>query len=198
MNTQLERCPWCGNDELYCSYHDHEWGVPLNDERKLFEFLALESAQAGLSWITILRKRENYRKAFNNFEPQKVARFSQSRVEKLLTNAGIVRNRAKIESAINNARCFLEVQSSHGSFGRYLWDFVDGAPATHHYASMAEVPAQTPVSQAMSKELKSLGFKFCGPVIVYAFMQAVGMVNDHLTGCFRHEEVARLNTPASA
>ena len=192
MNTQLERCPWCGNDELYCSYHDHEWGVPLNDERKLFEFLALESAQAGLSWITILRKRENYRKAFNNFEPQKVARFSQSRVEKLLTNAGIVRNRAKIESAINNARCFLEVQSSHGSFGRYLWDFVDGTPLQNRYKTLKSVPATTPLSDTLAKDLKKRGFTFVGSTTIYAFMQATGMVNDHLVSCPRHAACAEL------
>jgi DNA-3-methyladenine glycosylase I len=192
------RCPWPGEDPLYIAYHDTDWGVPEYDDRALYEKLVLDGFQAGLSWITILRKRENFREAFDRFDPQAIARYGEADIDRLLANSGIVRSRAKIEAAIQGARVWCDIQDSSRGFSQRLWDFVDGAPATHHYASMAEVPAQTPISQAMSKELKSLGFKFCGPVIVYAFMQAVGMVNDHLTGCFRHEEVARLSTRGSA
>lgn len=192
------RCPWPGEDPLYIAYHDTDWGVPEYDDRALYEKLVLDGFQAGLSWITILRKRENFREAFDRFDPQAIARYGEADIDRLLANSGIVRSRAKIEAAIQGARVWCDIQDSARGFSERLWDFVDGAPETHHYASMAEVPAQTPVSEAMSKELKSLGFKFCGPVIVYAFMQAVGMVNDHLTGCFRHEEVARLNEAAAS
>ncbi|MBB3047782.1 DNA-3-methyladenine glycosylase I [Litorivivens lipolytica] len=192
MSTHLERCPWCGTDELYCSYHDHEWGAPLSDDQRLFEFLALESAQAGLSWITILRKRDNYRKAFKRFDPIAVSRFGEKQVEKLLTDKGIVRNRAKIEACINNAHRFLELQSSHGSFARYLWDFVDGKPLQNRHKTMKTIPATTPLSDTLSKDLKKRGFKFLGSTTVYAFMQATGMVNDHLLSCYRHEDCAEL------
>ena len=192
------RCPWPGEDPLYIAYHDTDWGVPEYEDRALYEKLVLDGFQAGLSWITILRKRENFREAFDRFDPQAIARYGEADIARLLDNPGIVRSRAKIEAAIQGARVWCDIQDSSRGFSQRLWDFVDGAPVTHHYTSMSEVPAQTPVSEAMSKELKSLGFKFCGPVIVYAFMQAVGMVNDHLTLCFRHEEVSRLNTSGSA
>ena len=186
------RCSWPGRDIEYLAYHDNEWGVPVRDSRELFEHLTLDGFQAGLSWLTILRKRENYRKAFSNFDPQKVARFNNTHVEKLLNNAGIVRNRAKIESTLNNARCFLEVQSSHGSFGRYLWDFVDGAPVQNRYKTLKSVPATTSISDTLAKDLKKRGFKFVGSTTIYAFMQATGMVNDHLVGCYRHRDCTEL------
>jgi DNA-3-methyladenine glycosylase I len=188
-NHTPHRCPWAGDDPLYQAYHDREWGVPVHDDRQLFEFLILEGAQAGLSWITILRKREAYRNAFDGFDPEAVARYDAGRVASLLTNAGIVRNRLKIASAISNAGCFLEVQSAFGSFDEYIWRFVDGQPRVNHWRQMAEVPAETPESTAMSRDLKARGFRFVGPTICYAFMQAVGMVNDHLVDCFRHAEL---------
>jgi DNA-3-methyladenine glycosylase I len=180
-----KRCDWCGTDPLYCKYHDEEWGVPLYDEHKLFEFLTLESAQAGLSWITILRKRENYREAFYQFDPLKVARMNSSDVERLLLNAGIIRNRAKIEAAIHNAKAFLKIQESHGSFAQYSWQFVNGEPIVGRWSSLQEIPATTRESQLFAKDLKQKGFKFLGPTTVYAHMQASGMVNDHLLGCFK-------------
>jgi DNA-3-methyladenine glycosylase I len=180
-----QRCPWCGDDPLYRRYHDQEWGVPVHDDGKLFEFIILEGAQAGLSWITILRKREAYRKAFADFDPNRVARFGHKDIERLKADAGIVRNRLKIESAVSNARAFLEIQSSFGSFDRYIWDFVDGQPIINHFRTMSEVPASTPLSEKISRDLKKRGFRFVGPTIVYAHMQATGMVNDHLVDCFR-------------
>jgi len=183
------RCPWCGTDPLYVAYHDEEWGVPVHDDRTLFEFLILEGAEAGLSWITILKKRARYREVFDNFDAQKVARYDAARVEALLADPGIVRSRAKIESAVNNARRFLEVQAAHGTFDRFLWSFVDGHTVTNRFATMAEVPAETPQSQAMAKALKKLGFSFAGSRVCYALMQACGLVNDHLTGCFRHAQL---------
>lgn len=188
----LERCPWCGEDPLYQHYHDNEWGVPLHDDRALFEFLTLEGAQAGLSWITILRKRENYRAAFDNFDATKVARYTARKVEKLLQDPGIVRNRLKVESTISNARAFLETQAAFGSFDRYLWDFVDGQPIVNRFTSLKQVPASTPLAEKLSKDLKKRGFRFVGPTIVYAHMQATGMVNDHLVGCHRHKACATL------
>lgn len=182
----MDRCPWCGDDALYCTYHDTEWGVPTTDERVLFEFLALESAQAGLSWITILRKRENYRRAYKQFDVQKVARFNQASIERLLRDPGIVRNRAKIESSIHNARRFIDIQHSHGSFARYLWDFVDGRPIQNTHRDMGDIPATTPLSDRIAKDFKQRGFRFLGSTTVYAFMQAAGLVNDHLTRCPRH------------
>jgi DNA-3-methyladenine glycosylase I len=188
----LERCPWCGEDPLYQHYHDNEWGVPLHDDRALFEFLTLEGAQAGLSWITILRKRDNYRAAFDNFDAAKVARYTARKVEKLLQDPGIVRNRLKVESTISNARAFLETQAAFGSFDRYLWDFVDGQPIVNRFTSLKQVPASTPLAEKLSKDLKKRGFRFVGPTIVYAHMQATGMVNDHLVGCHRHKACAAL------
>jgi DNA-3-methyladenine glycosylase I len=181
------RCGWCGTDELYVRYHDREWGVPVHADRKLFEFLVLEGAQAGLSWITVLRKREAYRAAFADFDAARVARFTSRKVEQLLGNPGIIRNRQKIESAVRNARAFLAVQEEFGSFDAYQWRFVDGRPLQHRRRTLKDIPARTPVSDALSKDLKQRGFGFVGSTIVYAHMQAVGMVNDHLTGCFRYD-----------
>jgi DNA-3-methyladenine glycosylase I len=178
------RCPWCGEDKLYVAYHDEEWGRPEYSSKALFEKLVLDGFQAGLSWIVILRKREAFRNAFAGFVPERLARFDASRVEALMNDAGIVRNRSKIEGAILSAQAFLEIEAKTG-FSRYLWDFVDGAPIVNRPRRMSDVPAQTPLSERLSKELKAKGFKFCGPTVVYAFMQAVGMVDDHLAGCFR-------------
>ncbi len=183
------RCAWAGNDALYRRYHDLEWGVPLHDDRRLFEFLVLEGAQAGLSWITILRKRENYCAAFDNFDAARIARYDANKIESLLQNAGIVRNRLKIEAAIVNARKFLEVQESFGSFDEFIRQFTGGAPKQNAWRSQRYVPASTIESDAMSKELKRRGFKFAGTTICYAFMQATGMVNDHVIDCFRHAEL---------
>ena len=187
-----ERCPWCGDDPIYVAYHDTEWGVPEYDARALWEKLVLDGFQAGLSWITILKKREAFREAFDNFDPERVAAYGEQDVERLLANPGIVRSRSKIEATIGNAKAFLAIEGRGGGFRDFLWDFVGGKPIQNAFATMAEVPAQTPVSQAMSKALKREGFKFCGPVIVYAFMQATGMVNDHLTGCPQYKIVAAL------
>jgi DNA-3-methyladenine glycosylase I len=177
------RCDWVSDDPLYIQYHDEEWGVPEHDDRRLFEMLLLEGAQAGLSWITILRKRENYRTAFAGFDPARVARFAAAKVERLLQDPGIVRNRAKVEAAVVNARCFLKIAREEGSFSEFAWQFVDGQPLVQRWRSLQEMPAKTPVSTAMSKELRRRGFKFVGPTICYSFMQAVGMVNDHMKGC---------------
>ncbi len=188
---QRRRCSWCENTslgQLYIDYHDHEWGVPVHDDRVLFEFLILEGAQAGLSWSTILAKREGYRKAFAGFDPAKVARFSDDKLAKLLLDPGIVRNRLKVNSAVVNARAFLAVQKEFGSFDQYIWSFVGGKPKVNKWKTMGEVPATTPESDAMSKDLARRGFKFIGSTICYAFMQATGMVNDHFTGCFRHKD----------
>lgn len=178
----LLRCPWAGLDPLYVAYHDQEWGKPERDSRALFEKLILDGFQAGLSWITILRKREAFRAAFQEFDPGAVARFDQSRVHELMQNGGIVRNRAKIEGAVLSARAWLEIESTQG-FSNYLWSFVDGQPIVNHPVAMTDVPTQTPLSERLSRDLKTRGFKFCGPTIVYAFMQAVGMVDDHLVDC---------------
>jgi DNA-3-methyladenine glycosylase I len=186
------RCPWCGADPLYVAYHDAEWGVPVRDDGALFEFLLLEGAQAGLSWLTILRKREAYRRAFADFDPARVAAFGEADVARLLGDGGIVRNRAKINSAIANARAFLEVQAAIGSFAAYLWDFVEGRPLQHARRTLADIPPTTPLSDAISKDLKARGFSFVGSTIVYSHMQATGMVNDHLVGCFRHAQVRAL------
>jgi DNA-3-methyladenine glycosylase I len=183
------RCPWCLSSESTLRYHDEEWGVPVRDDRRLFEFLVLEGAQAGLSWSTILNKRENYRRTFARFDPAKVARFGAREVKKLMADAGIVRNRLKIRSAIDNARALLRVRREFGSFGAYLWGFVDGRPLQSARRSMRRVPARTPLSDAISKDLKRRGFRFVGSTIVYAFMQAVGLVNDHLVGCFRRTQL---------
>jgi len=186
------RCEWGDSDPLYVKYHDREWGTPLHDERGLFEFLVLEGAQAGLSWLTILRKRDNYRKAFDRFDPQKVARYSAADVRRLLANPGIVRNRLKIESAIRNARGVLAVADEFGSFDSFIWRYVDHRPRQNAWRTLAELPARTALSDRMSKDLKKRQFSFVGSTICYAFMQAVGMVNDHVVRCFRHEEVKRI------
>jgi DNA-3-methyladenine glycosylase I len=183
------RCGWSVSDPLYVSYHDEEWGVPVYDDRRLFEFLTLEGAQAGLSWITILRKRENYRAAFDQFDPVRVAQYDEAKVAELLTNPGIVRNRLKVNSTVNNARRFLEVQGEFGTFSAYIWGFVDGKPIQNQWRSLSEIPAETAESKRMSKDLARRGFKFVGSTICYAFMQACGLVNDHTTECFRHDEV---------
>jgi DNA-3-methyladenine glycosylase I len=187
------RCPW-PTDELYLAYHDREWGVPVHDDRWLFEYLILEGAQAGLSWHTVLKKRENYRAAFDHFEPEKVARYGDKKVAALLNNAGIIRNRLKIHAAIQNAKAVLKVQEEFGSFDPYLWRFVDGKPVINHRKSMREIPPRTAISDALSKDLLKRGFKFVGSTICYANMQAIGMVNDHLVTCFRHKELSRGET----
>ncbi len=187
MIKTICRCPWCGVDPLYCDYHDTEWGIPLHDDTRLFEMLTLEGAQAGLSWLTILRKREGYRRAFAGFDPNKVARYDDNDVARLLADPGIVRNRLKVASTITNARAVLEIQTSHGSLDSYLWSFVDGVPIRNSWKSMSEIPASTPRSDTMSKELKRHGFRFVGSTICYAFMQATGMVNDHLADCFCYD-----------
>ena len=187
----VSRCGWARTD-LSIAYHDAEWGVPLHDDRGLFEFLILEGAQAGLSWETILRKRESYREAFDGFDAGRVARYSAKKVERLLTNPGIVRNRLKVESAVTNARAFLSVQKEAGSFDAYIWRFVDGKPLVNQRRTVSDVPASTPQSDALSKDLKKRGFRFVGTTICYAFMQATGMVNDHAVDCFRYREVSRV------
>ena len=185
----LIRCDWAGTDPRYVAYHDQEWGVPVHDDRLLFEFLILEGAQAGLSWATILRKRENYRLAFDNFDPALVAAYGDQKVAELLADPGIVRNRLKIASAIQNARCFLQVQEQYGSFSAYMWEFVGGQPRVNAWHTMAEIPAATDESRRLSKDLIQRGFRFVGPTIIYAHMQAVGMVNDHVVSCFRYAEL---------
>jgi len=192
VSGETTRCDWAGSDPLYITYHDTEWGVPLHDDRLLFEFLVLEGAQAGLSWLTILRKRDNYRRAFADFVPEKVARFDQRKIVRLLADAGIVRNRQKIEAAIANARAYLKVQEEFGSFDAYSWRFVEGKPIRNRWRRMTEIPAKTEESEVMSRDLVQRGFRFVGPTICYAHMQATGMVNDHLLGCFRHAQVAAL------
>src|ERR1700720_1174532 len=186
----LHRCPWPGQDPFYVAYHDDEWGVPEYDDRALYEKLILDGFQAGLSWITILRKRENFRRAFDGFAPEKIARYSSRKIERLMQDAGIVRNRAKIEGAVASARAYLDVMEKGPGFSKLLWGFVDGHPKVNRFPTSAEIPNETPVSRAMSKELAVRGFKFCGPTIVYAFMQATGMVNDHLVTCFCHQSCA--------
>lgn len=191
-DPRLTRCAWVTDDPDYIAYHDEEWGVPLHDDQRLFEFLVLEGAQAGLSWLTILKKRGQYRRALDNFDPARVARYDQARLAALMQNPGIVRNRRKLEATVANARAFLAVQEAYGSFDRYIWQFVDGRPRQNQWRSIAEVPTATPISEAMSRDLKKRGFKFVGPVICYALMEAVGLVNDHTVDCFRHAEVRRL------
>lgn len=197
MSSAIVRCAWCGTDPLYQAYHDTEWGVPLHDDRALFELLTLEGAQAGLSWITVLKKRDNYRRAFANFDPEAVARFGDAETAALLANPGIVRNRLKIASTIANARAFLAIQAEFGSFDAWLWGFVEGCPIDERRADIGAVPASTPLSDALSKALKKRGFRFVGSTICYAFLQAAGLVNDHTVDCFRHREVAALSSPAA-
>ena len=189
MRKEKPRCAWSTSDPLYTLYHDSIWGVPLHNDRLLFEMLILEGAQAGLSWITVLKKRENYRRAFDNFDAKKIARYNTNKIRLLLKNEGIIRNRMKIEAAISNARAFLEVRSEFGTFDKYIWQFVGGAPIKNRWKSLKEIPAMTSESEAMSKDLKKRGFRFVGSTICYAFMQATGMVNDHVVECFRYREV---------
>ncbi len=191
----LKRCPWPGTDPLYVAYHDEEWGVPERDDRALYEKLVLDGFQAGLSWITILRKRDAFRRAFDDFAPEKIARYTPKNVERLMQDAGIVRNRMKIEGAIASARVWLDMMETGPGFSAFLWDFVNGEPILNRYSALDQVPAETALSRAISKELKSRGFRFCGPTIVYAFMQATGMVNDHLTTCHRYKACADLGRP---
>ena len=186
------RCWWAGDDPLYVQYHDLEWGVPVRDDRTLFEYLLLDGAQAGLSWITILKKRENYRRAFDGFDPDIVARYDDAKIDALLQDEGIVRNRLKVRSAVVNARAFVKIRDEFGTFARYIWGFTDGKTIVNSWQKPQDVPAKTLESMAMSRDLKQRGFSFVGPTICYAFMQAAGMVNDHLTGCFRYEEAKKL------
>ena len=193
MPKAVKRCAWAeGVNLAYIEYHDKEWGVPVYDDQVQFEFLVLEGAQAGLSWSTILGKRDGYRKAFADFDPEKVARFTKNRIEKLLTNPGIVRNRLKVQSAVSNAKAFLDVQQEYGSFSDYIWQFVDGEPIQNRHRKDSDIPATSPESDALSKDLKKRGFKFVGSTIVYAHMQATGLVNDHVIGCFRYKECAAM------
>jgi DNA-3-methyladenine glycosylase I len=184
------RCEWGNSSEIYKKYHDEEWGVPVYDDQKLFEFLVLESAQAGLSWITILKRREGYRNAFANFDPQIVSRFDEKKVEELMQDTGIIRNRLKIESAISNARAFLKIQEEFGSFSNYIWGFVESNPIVNHFEKLSEIPAKTELSESISKDLKKRGFKFLGATVIYSHMQATGLVNDHLVYCYRHKELS--------
>ena len=188
----MKRCDWCGSDPLYVSYHDDEWGVPVHDDRRLFEFLILEGAQAGLSWLTILKKRENYRKAFEGFDAGRIARYGGQDIARLLQDSGIVRNRLKIEAAVRNARGVLNIREEYGTLDAFLWRYVDSTPVQNAWKGMAELPAKTKVSDLMSKDLKKRGFNFVGSTICYSFMQAVGMVNDHATDCFRYKEIAAM------
>jgi DNA-3-methyladenine glycosylase I len=190
VETMKKRCPWVSlKDPVMLAYHDEEWGVPVHDDQKIFEFLVLEGAQAGLSWSTVLNKRENFRRAFAGFDPKRVAAFDEKRVEALLSDPGIIRNRRKVEAAVSNAKAFLEVQSEFGSFDSYIWSFVGGEPIRNGWKSLSQIPVTSPVAQRMSADLKKRGFKFIGPTICYSHMQAAGMVNDHLVDCFRHSEV---------
>lgn len=188
--TDLPRCPWCGTDPEYIAYHDQEWGVPVHDDQRLFEMLILEGAQAGLSWITVLRKRARYRELFADFDPAKVARFTQAKVEKILLDPGIIRNRLKVESTISNAKALLAVQQEFGNFNDYLWRFVDFQPQQNWLTPGDPVPTTSPLAEVISKDLKKRGFRFVGPTIIYAYMQAVGLLNDHFTHCFRHRQLA--------
>jgi DNA-3-methyladenine glycosylase I len=192
MGDTVTRCPWCLGDPLYVEYHDREWGVPVHDDIKWFEFLVLEGAQAGLNWLLVLKKRENYRRAYQGFDFEKVARFGEERIARLLSNPGLIRNRAKLSASVGNARHFLAVRREFGSFDRYMWSFMDGRPLQNRWRSDRQIPSRTPLSDLISKDLKRRGFKFVGSTIVYAHMQATGMVNDHLLACFRHDQVKNL------
>ena len=192
MNSELTRCAWSESDALLIEYHDKQWGLPLHDDQQLFEMLILEGAQAGLSWITVLKKRQAYREAFDHFDPEKVARYDEAKIAELLNNAGIIRNKLKVNSAVRNAKAFLKVQEEFGSFDAYIWQFTDGQAIINRWKSMSEIPAETSESQAMSKDLKLRGFNFIGPTICYAHMQATGMVNDHVIDCFRYKQVQAL------
>lgn len=185
----MHRCSWVGNDPVYIEYHDREWGVPVYDDQRLFEMLILEGAQAGLSWITVLRKRQNYRQAFDQFDPEKIIKYDEHKVENLLKNQGIIRNRLKIESVIKNARAYLQVYAEFGTFSKYIWSFADTGPKINHWKNLKEIPASTQQSDIMSRDLKKRGFKFVGSTICYAYMQAIGMVNDHTIDCYRYKEI---------
>jgi DNA-3-methyladenine glycosylase I len=185
----LKRCDWCLNNELYLDYHDTEWGVPIHDDRKIFEFLLLEGVQAGLSWLTVLRKRDNYRKAFDDFDPELISRYGEDKIAELMNNPGLIRNKLKIESAVKNAKAFLKICGEIGSFDQYIWNFTDGRTIQNSYRSLKEIPAETESSRMISKDLKKRGFTFVGPTIIYSHMQATGIVNDHLTDCFRYREL---------
>jgi len=189
MDTEVKRCAWCGTDPLYVKYHDEEWGVPVRDDKTLFEFLILETFQAGLSWITILRKRENFREAFDGFDYKKIAHYDQSKIDELLQNEGIIRNKLKVNAAVSNAIAFMEVQREFGSFSSYIWQFVNNKPIKNKFKSHIDAPATTELSDTISKDLKKRGFKFVGSTVIYAHMQAIGMVNDHVESCFRNNEV---------
>ena len=191
MENNHRRCPWCEGDALYEQYHDKEWGVPIFDDLKLFEFLTLETFQAGLSWITILRKREHFRKAFHQFDYEKVARYGDEKINALLNNQSIIRNKQKIKAAVNNAQRFIAIRQKHGTFSQYIWDFVGGKPLQNSFKTLEEIPAKTALSERISKDLKQYGFQFVGPTVVYAHMKATGMVNDHLVGCFRYQELSQ-------
>lgn len=186
---KMKRCPWCENDDLYIKYHDKEWGVPVHNDKKHFEFLILEGVQAGLSWLMILRKRENYRKAYDNFDPIKIAKYDQRKVSELMNNQGIIRNKRKIEASINNAEKFLEIQDEFGSFDRYIWNFVNNKPIVNYWKDDSEIPSKTELSDKISKDLKDRGFKFVGSTIVYSHLQAIGIVNDHIVDCFRFNQL---------
>lgn len=186
----MKRCPWCGADELYIKYHDEEWGVPVHDDKKHFEFLILESAQAGLNWLTILRKRENYRLAYDDFDAEQVTQYDENKINELLNNPGIIRNRRKIEASINNAKRFIEIQKEFGSFDKYIWSFVNNKPINNEWDDISQVPANTEISDKINKDLKKRGFKFIGSTIIYSHIQATGLINDHIKECFRYEEVS--------
>mgnify|MGYP001024231971 FL=1 len=188
----MKRCAWCGNDELYVKYHDEEWGVPVFDDRKQFEFLVLESAQAGLSWLTILKKRQSYRRAYEGFDPIKVAKFDKRKVEELMNFDGIIRNERKIRASINNAKRFIEIQKEFGSFSKYIWRFVDYKPIINSWQSESEIPAKTKLSEEISKDLRNRGFEFLGPIIIYSHLQATGLVNDHIVDCFRYKQICEM------
>jgi len=189
--NEIIRCSWCGTDPIYILYHDEEWGVPVHDDRRLFEMLILDGMQAGLSWITVLKKRDEFRKAFDHFDPEKIAQYDKEKVSQLLANPGIIRNRLKIQGAIKNAQAFLEIQKEFGTFDKFIWSFVGNKPRQNRFTKSKQIPARTPESDRMSKELKKKGFSFAGSTICYAFMQAAGMVNDHVAGCFRYLDVKR-------
>ncbi len=186
---EVNRCSWCEGNEIYIKYHDEEWGVPVHDDKKHFEFLTLESAQAGLSWLTILRKRENYRRAFDKFDPKKVSRYDKKKIEKLLNDSGIIRNRRKIEASVNNAIKFMEIQDEFGNFDKYIWKFTNFKPVINSWQNISEIPAKTKLSDEISFDLKNRGFKFVGSTIIYAHIQAIGLVNDHIVSCFRYNEL---------
>lgn len=189
ISSDKKRCTWCGNDPLYIAYHDQEWGVPVYDDATLFEFLILETFQAGLSWITVLKKRENFREAFDYFDYKKIAIYEEEKVAELLDNAGIIRNKLKVNATISNAQAFMKIQEEFGSFSKYIWNFTDGKPIQNAFETNGDIPATTELSDAISKDLKKRGFKFVGSTVIYAHMQATGMVNDHVTDCFRYKEV---------